>query len=110
MTVDKNEGTEFTQEVIRLIKAIPEGKVATYGLIAALAGNPRAARQVGWLLHSSTQKHQLPWHRVIKSSGHLAFPQHSEAYEYQKGLLEMEGIVMLGGRVDLKQYLWSLSA
>lgn len=107
MTVDKNEGTEFTQEVIRLIKAIPEGKVATYGLIAAHAGNPRAARQVGWLLHSSTQKHQLPWHRVIKSSGHLAFPQHSEAYEYQKGLLEMEGIVMLGGRVDLKQYLWS---
>lgn len=107
MTVDKNEGTEFTQEVIRLIKAIPEGKIATYGLIAAHAGNPRGARQVGWLLHSSTQKHQLPWHRVIKSSGHLAFPQHSGAYEYQKGLLEMEGIVMLGGRVDLKQYLWS---
>lgn len=107
MTVDKNERTEFTQEVIRLIKAIPEGKVATYGLIAAHAGNPRGARQVGWLLHSSTQKNQLPWHRVIKSSGHLAFPQHSEAYEYQKGLLEMEGIVMLGGRVDLKQYLWS---
>ncbi|MFJ1268200.1 MGMT family protein [Legionella lytica] len=109
MTVNKDEVTEFSQEVIRLIKAIPEGNVATYGLIAALAGSPRAARQVGWLLHSSTQKHQLPWHRVIKSSGQLSFPPHSEAYEYQKGLLEMEGIVMLGGRVDLQQYLWSES-
>ncbi|MDR3501603.1 MAG: methylated-DNA--[protein]-cysteine S-methyltransferase [Legionella sp.] len=110
MTVDQEVGTAFSKEVIRLIKAIPEGKVATYGLIADLAGSPRAARQVGWLLHSSTQKHQLPWHRVIKSSGQLAFPQHSEAYEYQKGLLEMEGIVMLGGRVDLKRYLWPMGS
>lgn len=98
--------TEFSYEVIRLIKIIPKGKVATYGLLAALAGKPRGARQVGWLLHSSTQKHQLPWHRVIKSGGQLAFPQHSEAYEHQKMLLEMEGIVMLNGRVDLKHYLW----
>ncbi len=108
MALDTKVGTDFSNEVIRLIKAIPEGKVATYGLIATLAGSPRAARQVGWLLHSSTQKHELPWHRVIKAGGVLPFPQHSEAYEYQKALLEMEGIVMLGGRVDLKQYLWPI--
>ncbi|MHA1457965.1 MAG: MGMT family protein [Promethearchaeota archaeon] len=59
--------SEFTQEVIKIIKNIPKGKVLTYGMIAKLAGNPRAARQVSWILHSSSKKYDLPWHRVINS-------------------------------------------
>lgn len=98
--------TEFSRAVISLIKTIPKGKVATYGLIATCVGNPRSARQVAWLLHSCTKTQQLPWHRVIKSGGQLAFPLHTEAYEHQKTLLEMEGIVIMNGCVDLKQYLW----
>lgn len=98
--------TEFSQQIIKLIQAIPKGKVATYGLIAELAGNPQGARQVGWILHSSTQKYKLPWHRVIKAGGKLSFPASSTAYLRQKELLEQEGIVFLNGRVDLKIYLW----
>lgn len=99
--------TEFSKKVLALIKAIPNGKVATYGLIAILAGKPRGARGVGWLLHTCTKSHKLPWQRVIKSTGHLSFPILSELYSRQKKLLEKEGIVILQGRIDLKIYLWS---
>ncbi|MCL9685640.1 MGMT family protein [Legionella maioricensis] len=98
--------TEFSNKIMKLIKAIPKGKVATYGLIAELAGSPHGARQVGWFLHSSTKKYNLPWHRVIKSGGKLSFPEQSTAYLRQKELLEKEGIVFLNGRIDLKIYLW----
>ncbi|MDR3476425.1 MAG: MGMT family protein [Gammaproteobacteria bacterium] len=99
--------TEFSKKVLALIKAIPKGKVATYGLIAKLAGKPRGARGVGWLLHSCTKSHKLPWQRVIKSNGQLSFPAFSHAYSLQKNLLEREGILVLNGRVDLKIYLWN---
>lgn len=59
--------TLFYQRVGCIIRRIPEGKVATYGQIAALAGNHRAARQVAWILHSSSKKENLPWHRVVNS-------------------------------------------
>lgn len=98
--------TEFSAKVLTLIKAIPKGQVATYGLIAKLAGKPRGARQVGWLLHSCTKSHKLPWQRVIKSGGQLSFPSFSSSYELQKHLLEKEGIVLENGCVNLKKYLW----
>ncbi|UCC21332.1 MAG: MGMT family protein, partial [Promethearchaeota archaeon] len=44
--------TDFTERIIQIIKNIPKGKVLTYGFVAKLAGNPRAARQVSWILHS----------------------------------------------------------
>lgn len=98
--------TEFSEKVLQLIKSIPKGKVATYGLIAELAGNPRGARGVGWLLHSCTNSHELPWQRVIKSGGQLPFPALSSTDTLQRKLLEKEGVVILKGRVDLKKYLW----
>jgi methylated-DNA-protein-cysteine methyltransferase-like protein len=102
-----NETTEFSKKVIKLIKAIPEGKVATYGLIAKLAGKPQGSRGVGWLLHSSSQAHELPWQRVIKSDGKLSFPEMSEPYLRQKRLLELEGVLVERGKVDLMKYLWN---
>jgi methylated-DNA-protein-cysteine methyltransferase-like protein len=98
--------TEFSEKVLQLIKSIPKGKVATYGLIAELAGNPRGARGVGWLLHSCTNSHDLPWQRVIKSGGQLPFPALSSTDTLQRKLLEKEGVVVLKGRVDLEKYLW----
>lgn len=97
--------TEFSNRVIALIKAIPKGKVATYGLIAKLAGRPNGSRAVGWLLHSCTKSHKLPWQRVIKSDGQLSFPVSSEAYRRQESLLQKEGVVIRNHRVDLKKYL-----
>jgi len=61
----------FASRAKELIKQIPKGKVSTYGLIAALAGSPRAARQVVRVLHSSSRKDNLPWHRVVNSKGQI---------------------------------------
>lgn len=101
-----DESTEFTKKVIKFIKAIPEGKVATYGLIAKLAGKPQGSRGVGWILHSSSHGHELPWQRVIKSGGKLSFPEMTEPYFRQKRLLELEGVTFTNGKIDLKKYLW----
>lgn len=101
-----NKPTEFTQKVIALIQSIPKGKVATYGLIAKLADNPRGARGVVWILHSCSKSHELPWHRVIKSNGELAFPMMSKTYQKQKTLLAKENVLLANNRVDLVKKLW----
>lgn len=96
--------TAFTRNVIRIIKGIPRGRVATYGLIAKLAGKPHGSRGVGWILHSSTKARGLPWQRVIKAKGKLSFPDWTTNFTQQKKLLEREGVVVENGRVDLKKY------
>ncbi|MFW9998771.1 MAG: MGMT family protein [Candidatus Hodarchaeota archaeon] len=102
--------SDFTQRIINIIKRIPEGKVLTYGFIAKLAGNPRAARQVSWILHSSSKKYDLPWHRVISSKGKISLKA-VEDCEYQKILLEQEGIKFLNGfNLNLKEYLWKINS
>ena len=101
------ETSPFHKKVVSIIKRIPSGKVASYGKIAAYAGNPRAARQVVRTLHSSSDKEKLPWHRVINSQGKISLkPGHG--YELQKALLESEGVVFgLEDKVDMKKYLWA---
>ena len=100
-------GDPFQQRVISCIKKIPKGKVATYGLIAAMAGNPRAARQVVRALHSSSGKERLPWHRVINAKGEISLPRGS-GYEEQAALLESEGVRLgIAGRIDMKKHLWA---
>jgi methylated-DNA-protein-cysteine methyltransferase related protein len=96
----------FTEKVIRIIKNIPEGKVMTYGQIAARAGSPRAARQVVRALHSMSRKHQLPWHRVVNAKGQIAV-QDDESYNEQQLSLEAEGVeIGLNGSIDLGKYQW----
>jgi methylated-DNA-protein-cysteine methyltransferase-like protein len=102
--------SDFTQDVIKIIKNIPSGKVLTYGRIAKLSGNPQAARQVSWLLHSSTKKYNLPWHRVINSQGKISMKSIDDR-EYQKHLLEKEGIVFRDNyKIDLKKFLWEIDS
>ncbi|MFX0005406.1 MAG: MGMT family protein [Candidatus Hermodarchaeota archaeon] len=89
---------------------MPAGKVLTYGFIAKLAGNPKAARQVSWVLHSSSKKYNLPWHRVISSNGNISLKS-IEDRQYQKNLLEQEGIKISDGfKVDLENYLWKIKS
>lgn len=98
--------TDFTNKVIRIIQAIPYGKVMTYGQIAKVAGSPRAARQVVRILHSMSEKYQLPWHRVINSKGEIGF-RDEELFTTQKVLLESEGIKFITERsLPLKHYIW----
>ena len=96
--------TPFTENVIDIIRNIPEGRVMTYGQIAGLAGSPRAARQVVRILHSMSRKHLLPWHRVINAKGQIAL-QNDESFNEQLINLEIEGVeVGLNGTVDLKKF------
>lgn len=96
--------TPFTQAVLTVIQAIPEGKVMTYGQIARLAGSPRGARQVVRILHAMSKKHQLPWHRVINAKGELPDLQ-DELSELQAFLLQSEGVEVADGRkIHLERY------
>ncbi|WP_096186836.1 MGMT family protein [Evansella halocellulosilytica] len=98
--------TPFTEKVIDIIRHIPEGSVMTYGQIAGLAGNRRAARQVVRVLHSMSRKHRLPWHRVINAKGQIAI-QHDEAFNEQMLRLKNEGVeVDENGKIDLTVYQW----
>jgi methylated-DNA-protein-cysteine methyltransferase related protein len=96
----------FTARVVKLIRAIPRGKVASYGLVAALAGSPLGARQVVRVLHTLSRKERLPWQRVINSRGSISLPR-GAGFERQRALLRAEGVkVTADGRVDFKRFLW----
>jgi methylated-DNA-protein-cysteine methyltransferase-like protein len=97
---------EFEDRVKNAIRAIPRGKVATYAQVAALAGNHRAARQVVRVLHASSEKDRLPWHRVINSRGGISLEK-GRGFEEQKRLLIREGTrVDKNGRIDLEEFQW----
>jgi methylated-DNA-protein-cysteine methyltransferase-like protein len=87
------------EEISKVIRRIPKGKVATYGEVAKAAGFPGAARQVVWALRAS--KRPLPWHRVLGANGKIRLP--GEQGLEQRLLLRSEGAKFQGDRVDLKQ-------
>lgn len=100
------EPDSFHQRLIKVIKKIPRGKVATYGQIATMAGNPRAARQVAWVLNNASEKEKLPWHRVINRAGKISLPP-GQGYELQKQLLKDEGVRFdLTDKIDLDRCQW----
>lgn len=105
----KKSGTSFYRAVIRIVKKIPRSRVATYGQIAALAGNGRAARQVAWVLHSASEKEQLPWHRVINRLGGISLPRYG-GYEVQRALLRQERVKFdEDDCIDLEKFQWQPS-
>ena len=92
--------------ILEAVRRIPRGHVCTYGNVADVAGLPRRARLVGTVLRQTPGSRNLPWHRVINAGGRISFPVGSEAYARQRRKLEAEGIVFVGGRIDLKRYGW----
>ncbi len=95
----------FFEEVYKVVKRIPEGKVATYGDVARSAGSPRASRQVGWALHSNPEPGVIPCHRVIFADGSLTDGFAFGGREVQKALLEAEGVEVSDDfTVDLEKY------
>jgi len=89
-----------------VVRDIPEGKVASYGQVAAMAGVPRGARQVGYALKQLPADLAIPWHRVVRSSGRLAFDSNSRAFKQQVKRLSMENVVVTKGRVSMNRYRW----
>ena len=86
------------------IAAIPAGRVASYGAIAARAGLPGRARLVGRLLGETPEGMQLPWHRVLRASGRIAMPPGSDGFAEQSERLRAEGIEVCNGRVPLSRF------
>ncbi len=90
--------------IFAAIAAIPRGRVASYGAIAARAGLPGRARLVGRALGETPDGMELPWHRVLRSSGHIAFPPGSRGFREQSKRLKAEGVEVRNGRVPLASF------
>lgn len=93
------------ERIYDVVCTIPKGRVATYGQVALLAGNPRWARVVGYALHNNPRPIEIPCHRVVNREGRVAAAFAFGGGEAQRALLEAEGVVFdADGRIDLKQY------
>jgi len=87
------------EAMLKTVRRIPKGKVATYGDVAAASGHPGCARQVVWALRAGKN---VPWHRVLGAKGRIRLT--GEAGFEQKLRLRSEKVVVSGDRVDLKQF------
>ncbi|MBQ8350723.1 MAG: MGMT family protein [Clostridia bacterium] len=95
------------EKIYAAVRLIPRGYVMTYGGVAALAGNPRMARVVGYALHQNPAPGIIPCHRVVNREGRLAPAFAFGGEEVQRALLENEGVPFLpDGRVDLSHALF----
>jgi len=98
------------ERIYAVVRQIPRGKVASYGRIAALAGLPGRARQVGYALHALPTTNRVPWHRVINARGEISLPLADGHGRLQRALLERERVKFdSAGRVDLERYGWEPS-
>lgn len=96
---------KFKDLVIQAVRLIPSGKVASYGQIASMVGSPRAALQVGYILHDSGDDGITPWWRVINSKGYISTKCEEHTKMLQRELLESEGIeVNEDLRIDMDIY------
>ena len=92
--------------IYETVRRIPEGRVATYGQIAELAGYPRQPRQIGYAL-SALKDDTVPWQRVINAKGEISPRKNGDGDFIQRILLEEEGVVFgPSGKVSLKEYRW----
>jgi methylated-DNA-protein-cysteine methyltransferase-like protein len=92
--------------IFAVLRAIPEGCVATYGQVAQLAGLPRAARLVGMTLSALPEGTHLPWHRVINAQGRISLPADSPGFREQVARLTAENVTVCDGRISLRQFQW----
>lgn len=98
---------ELYRQILEVIALIPYGKVASYGQIAKLAGLPKHARLVGYVLKHLDKESQIPWYRVINSQGGISVTRMDEkGNNVQQDLLEAEGVYLLNGKVSLKKFGW----
>lgn len=92
--------------ILAVVRSIPCGKVSSYGQIAKRAGLNGRARLVAWALKQASDANPVPWHRVLRSSGHIAFPAGSDAHAEQTRLLKREKVAVTKGRVAQTHFAW----
>lgn len=111
MSRDAGSAAPLTREqrlkrIWETVADIPPGSVASYGQIAEIAGIPRGARQVAYALRVAPDDLDLPWFRVVRAAGTIAFDRDSAAWRRQAGRLRDEGVVLSNGRIDMQRYRW----
>ena len=102
---------QFYRRVYRVVRHIPKGRVATYGVLARLAGRPGAARTVGWALSALPEDADVPWWRVLNASGRISLSAQEHTSVVQRALLLREGVRFApGGAVNLSVFGWPAEA
>ena len=103
----------FYEQVYKVVRRIPPGKVTSYGHIARMLGAPNAARAVGYALRALKDRQDdptyegVPWHRVINSQGRISIVNREFGAEEQAARLRAEGVVVDDVyRVDMARYAW----
>ena len=106
-------GKSAAEKILAAIRAVPRGQVAGYGEIARRAGLPGRARMVARIL-SVNEDPKLPWHRILRSDGRIAFPADHVRFDEQQQRLRAEGVLVRNGRVQgqraaasLDEILWA---
>ena len=103
MSPDQDTKTD-ERRILDAVRAVPRGRVASYGEIAERAGLPRRARLVGRVLAELPAGTRVPWHRVVNAQGRISLPAGSSAAREQRQRLLAEGVRIVGGRVALKDF------
>lgn len=98
--------TIFEEAVLRVVRTIPKGKVMSYGQIARYIGAPKAAREVGWSMHTLGGTPDFPWWRVLNSKGKISLKEDwDNSPQTQQSLLESEGITFVSNlTIDIEKY------
>ena len=94
----------LNENIFEAVMRIPKGRVATYGQIATLCGNPHYARAVGNALHKNPNPSEIPCYRVVNAKGELSGAFAFGGADEQANRLRADGIEVLNGKVDLKKY------
>lgn len=93
------DGKSSAERILAAVRAIPRGQVAGYGEVARRAGLPGRARLAARVLSENADP-DLPWHRVLRSDGRIAFPEGSRGWREQSQRLRAEGVRVVKGRVQ----------
>lgn len=102
---ETKKGNVFFEEVYSIVCLIPEGKVLSYGAVAAMMGRPGNSRMVGQAMWGAPQGRGIPCHRVVNSQGRTA-----PGWPEQRELLEKEGVIFTrGGHVNMARYAWTIN-
>lgn len=98
----------FTERVYALVRQVPHGRVVSYGGVAALLGQPRAARGVGQALHALPDDTNVPWWRVVNRNGEISIRGVLHGEVRQRQLLRAEGVrFSRAGRIDWRRFGWT---
>lgn len=103
---EKTMELSFRDKIYEITKRIPSGRVTTYGQLARLAGNPKAARAVGMLMRTNPNAPIVPCHRVVASDGKLTGYSAGDGIVTKKQMLVKEGVLFINTRVDLSLSQW----